>query len=153
MKYKYIQLIFILTSFIIYFTLYSLYVTSTSYVTEDVTTFEICMAVYGVIISLILSYYLNKYVFNEDEKKYIIYIFIIGIISIVIVGTTVISNIYSIKNLPNPHWTKFNQIILPLFGGFILISEESIRHIFHWMFNKFNNGNSSEISNSTDSSD
>ena len=82
-----------------------------------------------------LSSYLNRTIFSDenDNSKNILFIIFIGIVSIIVMSAAIVANIYNVKGINNQTWVKYNQILFPLYGGLILISEESVRHFIHYI--------------------
>lgn len=150
-----IELILLIISFCIYFIWYSIYITSSNYDINSVSNLELGLGVFGFICGLWLSSYLQRTIFKDkvDNTKYIWFIVVIGIISFTLMGCAIIANIYNVKGVENIDWIKYNQILFPLYGGIILISEQSVNNIIHYISSdKENNSESLFSSFSTENS-
>ena len=144
-----IELILLIISFCIYFIWYSIYITSSKYDINSVNNLELGLGVFGFICGLWLSSYLQRTIFKDkvDNTKYIWFILVIGIISFTLMGCAIIANIYNVKGVENIDWIKYNQILFPLYGGVILISEEAVNHIINYLsIHTENNSESSPFS-------
>ena len=151
-----IELILLIISFCIYFIWYSIYITGSNYDINSVNNIELILGLFGFICGLWLSSYLHRTIFKNEpiEKKNIMIIAVIGIIAITLMGCAIIANIHNIKSSTNIHWIKYNQILFPLYGGIILISEEAVNHIINYLsIQKENNTEYSFSSFSTSTED
>jgi hypothetical protein len=151
-----LELILLIVSFAIYFIWYTIFITSSKYDINSVSNLELGLGIFGFICGLWLSSYLHRTIFKEkvDNTKYIWIIIVIGIISFALMGCAIIANIYNVKGVENIDWIKYNQILFPLYGGIILISEESVNNIIYYLSSqKENNSESSFSSFSTSMED
>ena len=135
-----LEFIILLFCLILYLSLYGTFITGSNYESERVSYTELCLGIFGFIIGLWLSSFFHKSIFNGiNEDKNIYIIIIIGVISTITMSCAIIANIYNVKGINNDNWIKYNQILFPLYGGLILVSEESFRHISHYILNDRNN--------------
>ena len=150
-----IEFILLTVCFIIYFSWYSSYLFSPDYQGTSVSTTEMGLSTFGFICGIWLSTFLHRTIFNDaNESKNIWFIIFIGIIGIITMSFAIVANLYNIKGILNIGWVQYNQILFPLYGGLILISEESFRHFIHYLLSekKYNHEFSWKKINNYDSS-
>lgn len=133
-----IELGLIFICVIIYFVTYGLFITGSSFDPEIVSTTEIVLSIFGFILGLWISAYLHRTIFNNEQNdgKNIWTIGIIGIVSIIMMSFAIIANMHNVKGINSSKWIQYDQILFPLYGGLILISEESLRHFIHYMLSE-----------------
>jgi membrane protease YdiL (CAAX protease family) len=143
-----IELILLIISFAIYFIWYTIFITSSNYDINSVSNLELGLGIFGFICGLWLSSYLHRTIFKDkvDNTKHISFIIVIGIIAITLMGCAIIANIYNVKGVENIDWIKYNQILFPLYGGIILISEESVNNIIYYISSHTENNSESSYS-------
>jgi len=134
-----IEPVLLFICFIIYFSWYSSHIYGPNYNPTNVSNVEIGLGIFGFICGIWLSVYLRRKVFNDNsDVKNIWFIIFIGLIGILTMSFSIIAIIYNVKSVNNSDWTKYHQLLFPLYGGLILISEESVRHFIHYILNEKN---------------
>jgi hypothetical protein len=143
-----LESIILLFCLILYLSLYSVFITGSSYDPDSVSYTELSLGVFGFIIGMWISSFFRKTIFDDEIKNKNIYIIlIIGIVSTIVMSCAIIANIYNVKGIRNFKWVQYNQILFPLYGGLILISENSFKYISQYILYEINN-NFSDYSSS-----
>jgi len=137
MKHTY-EILLLSICIIFYFIYYSVFISGDSYDIEVVSYTEINLSIFGFFVGLWMSSFLHRTIFNDEKEdaKNIWKIIIIGIISIIITCSAVVSVVYNVKGISSMSWIKYHQILFPLYGGFLLISEEAVRHFIHYILSE-----------------
>lgn len=134
-----IEIILLTICLIIYLSWYSIFITSSNHDPNIVSSTEISLGIFGFLCGLWIATFFNRTIFNDkNENKNIWIIIIIGLISTTVMTLSIIANIYNFKGIHNLYWEQYNQILFPLFGGLILISENSFRNISYYILNEKN---------------
>jgi hypothetical protein len=137
-----IHIIIIIVMTIVYIILLSLARTSTSSQlnpsndivssshVRNVSTLDIVISIWGFVLGLFVSSFVTRFVFREYSSNITI-ITITFIISMIILILYHVGSNYQNTD-DNDNWIRYNQIVFPLFGGLLLISQDAINHLFEY---------------------
>jgi hypothetical protein len=129
------EIYIILSLLFIYFVGYTVFLTSSSYDSNSISPIEWIFGIMGFLTCMWLSAYLKRTIFEDNEEtKNIFQIGLYGSITTILMVALIVANVYNVKGLNDPNWTRYNLIIFPLLGGLVLISEEATIHFFNYMF-------------------